>query len=168
MAKYVGFLRAVNVGGTGKLPMSELRQMCEDMGFKDVKTYIASGNVVFTSDKTVKAVKTSLETALENYAGKKVGVIVRSAANIKNVLEKNPFSDKKPNQTVALFLDHKPDKSMLDTVTGQRDEEILLGDKEIYIHYDSGMGTSKLKFPAQKMGTARNFNTIAKMVELSS
>jgi len=168
MTRYVAFLRAVNVGGTGKLPMSELKQMCENIGLEQVQTYIASGNVVFTSEKRANVIKQALEDQLRTYAGKDVGVIVRSAAELKKVIQTNPFADKKPNHTVALFLDKKPAKDSLEAVTGQTDEQLQLGTREIYVHYGSGMGQSKLKFPAQKIGTARNFNTIKKMAELSS
>ena len=68
MPRYVALLRAVNVGGTGKLPMRELVAMCEDAGFADVRTYIASGNVVFTSRKSAAAVQQSLADALQAYA----------------------------------------------------------------------------------------------------
>ena len=78
MTAYVALLRAVNVGGTGKLPMSELEAMCETAGFEKVKTYIASGNVVFTSGMSEAEVKAALEKALPAYAGKPVGVMVRT------------------------------------------------------------------------------------------
>ena len=168
MTTFVAFLRAVNVGGTGKLPMVELRQMCEQIGFENVETYIASGNLVFSSNERASVVKKSLEDKLRDYAGKDVGVIIRSASELKKVLDANPFPNTKPNFTVALFLDKKPTKNILEPVTGQNDEEIKLGIREIFVHYASGMGSSKLKFPAQKIGTARNFNTIKKMIQMSS
>ena len=73
MTRYVALLRAVNVGGTGKLPMTELRAMCEAAGFANVRTYIASGNVVFDAGLAEAAVKVRLEAALADYAGKAVG-----------------------------------------------------------------------------------------------
>src|SRR5215510_14319784 len=76
MAVFVALLRAVNVGGTGKLPMSELKSMCEKLGFANVHTYIASGYVLFESRKSEGAVKAALEGALQRYAGKPVGVLV--------------------------------------------------------------------------------------------
>ncbi len=154
------------MGGTGKLPMATLKSMCERIGFADVQTYIASGNVVFTSTDNKTKIKSALEAELFDYAGKKVGVILRTAAELKAVLEQNPFADKKPNQTVALLLDKKPAKNALEQVSGQADEELVVGLREIYVHYAGGQAGSKLKFPAQKVGTARNMNTIAKMVEL--
>lgn len=74
MGAFIALLRAVNVGGTGKLPMSELKAMCEELGYAAVRTYIASGNVVFTSRKSQSAIKTALEKRLHAYAGAPVGV----------------------------------------------------------------------------------------------
>jgi uncharacterized protein (DUF1697 family) len=73
MGSFVALLRAVNVGGTGKLPMSELKDICEKLGFESVRTYIASGNVVFTSRKSEAAIKVALEKRLQTYAGKPAG-----------------------------------------------------------------------------------------------
>jgi uncharacterized protein (DUF1697 family) len=108
MTAFVALLRAVNVGGTGKLPMSELKPMCEALGFEGVRTYIASGNVVFTRRKSESAVKKALEARLEAYAGKAVGVMVRTAAEMQAVLKANPFPKAPGNRTVAIFLDAKP------------------------------------------------------------
>ncbi|MBR0898337.1 DUF1697 domain-containing protein [Bradyrhizobium tropiciagri] len=166
MPRYVALLRAVNVGGTGKLPMTELKAMCVDAGFADVQTYIASGNVVFSSKLGAPKVKAALEKRLQAYAGKPVGVVVRSADEIAAVLKANPFPKAPPNFTVAIFLDEPPPKEALKDVKGQQDEEIRLGKREIYVVYGSGMGRSKLKIPAAARGTARNINTIAKLAEL--
>src|ERR1700730_1690526 len=105
MAKYIARLRAVNVGGTGKLPMTELKAMCIDAGFTQVETYIASGNVVFQSKSSPKKVKSELEARLLAYAGKSVGVVVRTASEMEAVLKANPFPSRAPNATVAIFLD---------------------------------------------------------------
>jgi uncharacterized protein (DUF1697 family) len=168
MAAFIALLRAVNVGGTGKLPMSELKAMCEELGFGQVKTYIASGNVVFTSRKSEAAIKTALEKRLKAYAGKPVGVAVRSAAEMAQVLADNPFPKAAPNRTVAIFLDGKPAKDALSAVRGQKDEEIKLGRREIYVHYGDGMGQSKLVIPAAKTGTARNLNTVATLAKMAA
>src|SRR5439155_7382963 len=143
-------LRAVNVGGTGKLPMSELKEMCEALGFAGVRTYIASGNVVFESRKSEAAVKKALEASLEAYAGKPVGVLVRTGAEMQAVLKANPFPKMAPNRTVAVFLDKPPPADALTAVKGRKDEQIKLGRREIYIHYGDGMGQSKLVVPAAK------------------
>lgn len=167
MTTYVALLRAVNVGGTGKLPMSDLKAMCEDAGFAKVRTYIASGNVVFESSLTEAQVAAALDRKLKDYAGKPVGVAVRTAAEMRTVLENNPFPDAKPNYTVAIFLDKPPPKDALDTMVAPDGEEARLGEREIYIHYPNGQGRSKLKLPAAKAGTARNINTISKLAGMA-
>ena len=168
MAAFIALLRAVNVGGTGKLPMSDLKAMCEASGFSGVRTYIASGNVVFTSGKSEAAVKKALEARLEAYAGKPVGVLVRSAAEMQGVLNENPFPKAPANRVVAVFLDASPPKDTLAAVRGRKDEAISLGKREIYIHYGDGMAKSKLVVPAAKTGTARNMNTIATLAKMAA
>src|SRR3954469_1842913 len=108
MTAFVALLRAVNVGGTGKLPMTELKAMCEALGFTGVRTYIASGNVVFSSRKSEAAVKKALQAGLESYAGKPIGVMVRTVAEMQAVLSDNPFPKLAPTRPVALFLDFPP------------------------------------------------------------
>ncbi|WP_159009388.1 DUF1697 domain-containing protein [Bradyrhizobium sp. S69] len=168
MAAFIALLRAVNVGGTGKLPMSDLKAMCEASGFSGVRTYIASGNVVFTSGKSEASVKKALEAKLAAYAGKPVGVVVRSAAEMYAVLAGNPFPKAPANRVVAVFLDSVPPKDTIAAVRGRKDEAIALGKREIYIHYGNGMAKSKLVVPAAKTGTARNMNTIATLAKLAS
>jgi len=165
MTKYVALLRAVNVGGTGKLPMTELKSMCESSGFVNPRTYIASGNVVFESKLSESAVKAQLEQCMAKYAGKPVDVLVRTGPEMAAVLAKNPFKSRAANATVAIFLDEPPPKDTLKTITGQAKEEVVLGTREIYVHYRDGMGRSKLKIPAGARGTARNMNTVAKLAE---
>lgn len=167
MAAFIALLRAVNVGGTGKLPMTELKAMCEALGFAGVRTYIASGNVVFTSRKSEAAVKKALEAALEAYACKPVGVLVRSAAEMAQVLADNPFTKMAPNRTMAVFLDRAPPADTMAGLRGKKDEEVRLGRREIYIHYGDGMGQSKLVVPAAKAGTARNMNTVAALAKMA-
>ena len=168
MTRFVALLRAVNVGGTGKLPMEDLRSLCAEAGFAKVQTYIASGNVVFTCGKSETQVKAALEASLAEYAGKRIGVFVRTAAEMAGVSANNPFADAPSNRVMAFFLDAPPPRDTLDHVTGRKDERIALGTREIYVHYGEGMGTSKLKIPAAKLGTARNMNTVAKLAELAA
>jgi uncharacterized protein (DUF1697 family) len=168
MASFVALLRAVNVGGTGKLPMNELKQICEELGFGGVRTYIASGNVVFISRKSETSVKAALEKRLEAYAGKPVGVLVRTAAEMAQVLSDNPFPKAAPNRIMAVFLDRAPPADTLAGIRGQRNEQVRLGRREIYIHYGDGMGTSKLIVAAAKTGTARNMNTVAALARMAA
>jgi uncharacterized protein (DUF1697 family) len=165
---WVALLRAVNVGGTGKLAMSELKAMCDELGFVSAKTYIASGNVVFKSAKSEAAIRAALEKRLAAYAGKPVGVLIRTAAEMAQVAANNPFPKLAPNRTMALFLDRAPPVDALAGVRGQKDEKIRLGRREIYIHYGEGMGSSKLVIPAAKAGTARNMNTVAMLAKMAA
>ncbi|RJG11724.1 DUF1697 domain-containing protein [Massilia cavernae] len=167
MTTYIALLRAVNVGGTGKLPMSELKSMCESLGFENARTYIASGNVVFDSDLSEQEVVEVLSASLEKYAGKPVGVMVRTGPEMAAVLKANPFKSAAPNLTFAIFLDAKPPSDTIDNIRGRVDEEVELGKREIYASYLSGSGTSKLTIPAAKTGTARNMNTVAKLAEMA-
>jgi len=168
MTKYVALLRAINLAGTGKLPMAELKSMCESSGFLNARTYIASGNVVFESKLPEAAVKKKLERCMATYADKPVDVMVRTGVEMAAVLAGNPFKSRAANATVAIFLDERPPKDTLKTISGQGTEEVALGVREIYVHYGEGMGRSKLKIPAAKRGTARNMNTIAKLAEWAS
>jgi uncharacterized protein (DUF1697 family) len=168
MTAYVALLRAVNVGGTGKLPMTELKAMCEQAGFEKVRTYIASGNVVFASNRSEAQVKSALEKALHDYAGKPVGVCIRTAAEMAAVRGDDPFPEAPRNRTVAIFLDAPPPPDALDHAVGVHGEEMALGLREIYVLYDEGMGHSKLRIPAAKTGTARNLNTVAKLAEMAA
>ena len=170
MPTYVALLRAVNVGGTGTLAMSKLKSISDDAGFANVETYIASGNVVFDSKAKPTAVKAALEARLAAALKKPVGVVVRTAAEIAGVLAANPFAKAKadPKYTYVFFLDAAPPSDALDTVKGQTDERLARGKREIFVHYPSGMGRSKLRIPAASAGTSRNMNTVAKLAEMAA
>jgi uncharacterized protein (DUF1697 family) len=168
MTLYIALLRAVNVGGTGKLSMAALRALCRDAGFAGVETYIVSGNVVFESKASASRVKSELEQRLLPLLGKSARVAIRTASEMRAVLEANPFPRAAPNLTYAIFLDKRPPADTADHVAGRAGEEIGLGAREIFVHYPHGMGRSKLRIPAAKDGTARNMNTVAKLVAMAS
>jgi len=168
MTTFIALLRAVNVGGTGKLPMSELKAMCELAGFTSVRTYIASGNVVFDSAGPAAKVKAVLEKLLLQYAGKPVRVLVRTGPELATVLADNPFPDAAPNHTMVIFLDGAPPADTLATLGGLKNEKVILGEREIYVCYGDGIGQSKLRIRAADDGTARNINTVNKLVEMAA
>jgi uncharacterized protein (DUF1697 family) len=148
--------------------MADLKVLCAELGFSRIETYIASGNVVFECTLTRAKIQAQLEKRLLAYAGKAVGVFVRTAREMQTILERNPFSDKEPRLTYSFFLHEEPRSGALAEVRGRVTEEIRLGQREIYVYYPSGMGQSKLQIPAARLGTARNLNTVAKLVEMSS
>lgn len=168
MTKFIALLRAVNVGGAGKLAMADLQSMCADAGFDRIETYIASGNVVFESKGTTDRVQAELESRLCDHAQRPVQVFVRTALELQEVLRGNPFPKAEPRLTYVFFLRNKPPPEATANVRRRVDEQLRAGKREIYVHYPLGMGQSKLVIPAAKNGTARNMNTVAKLVAMSS
>ncbi len=167
MTVFVILLRAVNVGGTGKIAMGDLKRLCEQAEFRNVRTYIASGNVVAERDGAEGKAKAVFEAELRAYVGKPVGVIVRTAAEMAKVVADNPFPHRSASQTVAIVLDDPPPPAALKDIKGQTNEEVRLGVREIYVHYPDGIGRSKLRIPAAGDGTARNMNTVAKLAQMA-
>jgi uncharacterized protein (DUF1697 family) len=169
MTSFVALLRAVNVGGTGKVAMSDLRAWCESLGLQAVRTYIASGNVLFQSDWSEARVKAEIEATLHRHARRPIGIMVRTAPEMTDILTRNPFAAAPPNRVTAIFLDRLTSPETLHGTTGQAaDEELHLGRREIYVHYRGDMARSKLRIPAALAGTARNMNTVAKLASLAS
>ncbi len=167
MVKNTAFLRAINVGGNTPLPMVKLREMCVKLGFKNVRTYIQSGNVLFESDLTEKELIKSLEMELEAHLGKYIPVIIRSDSELKAVVSKNPFPDCNPAQVGVLFFTQAIPNDYLKGFMNTEPEQIVIFGRELYIHYPNGMGRSKLKLPKmQEQGTSRNMNTVTKLVEM--
>jgi uncharacterized protein (DUF1697 family) len=165
---YIALLRAVNVGGTGKLKMDELRSLCTELGLLNVKTYIASGNIVFQSNSDPDSIKQNLEEKLHVHTGKLIPVLIRTEAELLAALEENPFKNAAPNKTLITFLDEPAPSDTLESVKNRLDEEIYIGSREIFVHYVEGISNSKLKIPAAKSGTARNLNTVNKLVGIAS
>ena len=163
---YVALLRAINVGGTGKLSMADLRALCLECGFEDVATYIQSGNVVFRSQQPAARVKKTLEIALATKMGKPTTVLLRTAAELHATWTANPFPEASPSKVLVLFLDKAPLPESLEGVLLPTREELVLIGRELHIHFPDGMGRSKLKLPFQKSGTGRNLNTITKLLSL--
>jgi uncharacterized protein (DUF1697 family) len=106
---------------------------------------------------SAKQAKAALEKRLESYSGKPIGVLVRTADELAAVLKANPFKKAAANRTVAIFLDERPPADALRKATGQRQEEMRLGTREIFVHYIEGIGRSKLKIPAANTGTAPKY-----------
>lgn len=166
MTAFVGLLRAINVGGTGKLPMKELVELCLEAGFRDVKTYIQSGNVVFESKLSEARAQAKLAASLSKKLGKAAGVTLRTADELEAVLAKNPYKTA-PGLVVIMFMNATPERAALKDVKAPDGEQLALGKREIYIHYPKGQGRSKLKIPHAKEVTGRNINTTTKLLELA-
>jgi len=165
---YAALIRAVNVGGTSKLAMADLARLCEREGLCDVKTYIQSGNVVFTSPKKEAAVKATLEKTLERHMGKPVCVMVRTVDELEATIAANPFPEVPPNRLLITFFDEPLAKADIAGVVAPGGERLAIRGRELFIHYPDGMGASKLKVPAlKKAGTGRNLNTVVKLAAMT-
>ena len=166
MTAYVALVRAANVSGTGKLPKDDLKAMGEACGFGNARTFINSGNLLFTSELEEAEVKKRVEQRIADYFGKPVPVFVRSASEMAEAVERDPFTDDKPSRRFAHFIDERPTEAMLDEARDVQGERMALGPRLLYVSYGEGIGKSKLKLPAVKQGTARNMNSVGRIADL--
>ena len=166
MTSYVALLRAVNVAGTGKLAMADLRTMGIALGFADVRTFIASGNLLFASTLDEAAIKALLETALAAHAGKRVAVFVRTAAELAAIVAGDPFPDAIGARHMVHFLHGAPPPDAIATVRDRQGERIALGTREIHVDYAANIRDTRLKFGAKFESTARNINSVRKLASL--
>ena len=172
--RYVGLLRAVNVGKR-KVPMPRLRELCEELGHTEVETLLQSGNVVFTARKADPA---AIEKALAAEFGFDVPVIVRTGTQLQKVIDANPFAKeaKADGKAVHVAFASGPVKAkLLDDVDRERlaPDEFAAGTQEVYLHYPNGSGRSKMSIQVfeKPLGldlTARNWNTVLKLRELAA
>ena len=147
--------------------MADLKAIAEELGFEKPKTFIASGNLIFVSKKKEAGVVRLLEERLEKHMGVEVPVMIRTASEMSDVAKANPFADQPPAKVAGIFLAQPPTKDFIERARGITNEQLALGRREIYVHYPSGMGRSKLRLPAKAVGTARNMNTVAKLAQLA-
>jgi len=165
MTAYAALLRAVNVGGR-KLVMSELKAIGDELGLANARTFIASGNLLFTSDKPEPELRSMLQARVGAHMKADVPVLIRTAQEMAAVAAANPFGDIAGKFVMAIFLQQPPPGNSIETASGSADEKLALGKREIYAAYPSGSGRSKLRIPAAAGGTARNMNSVAKMAAL--
>jgi uncharacterized protein (DUF1697 family) len=166
---YVALLRGVNLVGKSTLKMADLKAIADDLGLHGARTYIASGNLVFASDKPEEKLRLMLEKDLQKHMGKQVRVMLRTAEEMEKVVKANPFADQPGNRVQAFFMNEPPPKDLSSTVRNQaEDERIATGPREVFVAYgERGIGKSRLRIPAAEAGTARNMNTVAKLAELA-
>src|SRR3989440_2208207 len=177
MTRYVSLFRGINVGGHQTVPMNELKELHESLGLRDVVTYIQSGNVVFTSDDADLAqLPRQIEDGFAQKFGFHVNVMVRTSAELKDIIENNPFQNqpmKESKWVVVMFLATHPDSRAQEDLqkTYAGPEELFIIGQEVYIYYPNGIGRSKLSntFLEKKLktaGTGRNWNTILQLQKL--
>lgn len=172
--KYAALLRGINVGGNNKLPMAELRQVLTEAGWKNVSTYIQSGNVLFEEAKSTPAKLAARLTAdIEKHFGFRVPAVVVSLAELKTAVANNPFPDaeERPKQLHILFLADAP--ASADNLDPARlaPGRFALEGRILYVDYCEGLADSKFTNPyidsrLKTISTGRNWNTILKLIEL--
>jgi uncharacterized protein (DUF1697 family) len=162
----VAFLRGINVGGNTMVSMKELAAICAGIGFKDVRTYINSGNVIFESSLPEGELQTALEAELSKKTGKDIGVVIRSISELERIVRDNPFPRAVPSQVGVLLAREQIPETVVAGFAIPGKEEVVPGKRDVYIHYPDGMGRSKLRMPPLlKSGTMRNIATLAKLIQ---
>ena len=171
MPTYIGLLRGVNVGGHNKVSMSALRELVASLGHADVTTYIQSGNVVFTSKKDVSP--TSLERAIEKEFGFDISLVLRTRAELKRVVNANPYADADLKTVHVGFMASKPRAAEVRGLDADQfePEEFMIKGRDLYLHLPNGIGRTKLfAYLDRKLTvpiTVRNWNTVCKLLELA-
>lgn len=175
MPTHISLLRGINVGGNKKIRMAELKSLYESLGFSNVTTYVQSGNVVFDADST-DAVEliTRIEAAIAERFGFDVTVLLRTADDLRRILDNNPFPDAEAKYLHVLFLSATPAPGAAAAlnVPVADGEDWLLAGQEVYLHYPNGSGRSKMTgaFFERVLGvagSARNWNSVNALYNLA-
>ena len=173
MTRYVALLRAVNLGSHKKLPMAELRRLLTAGGYGDVQTYLQSGNAVFTTDEPRERVAADIEERLVAELGLSTEVILRTADELEEVIERNPMEVGDPARYTVVFLLKPPAPDWLNGVDLAEfaPDEMRAAELELYLNLPNGIGRAKLpivlgrrlKVPA----TMRNWRTVLNLRSLA-
>ena len=172
MTVYVGLLRGVNVGGATKLPMADLRRIAEGCGFEDVRTYVQSGNVVFSHRaKAHDKLEADLERRIKAMAGFDVAVFVRSVSEWTKVVRNNPYPGTEPTKLVVSFLKQPPPRAAWQKIDADAflPEAFTVKGREVYLYLPNGQGRAKLPQALNRIpgtATTRNWQTVCKLLDL--
>jgi uncharacterized protein (DUF1697 family) len=174
---YVALLRAVNLGGTNRVPMADLRAELGVRGFEDVATVLASGNVILRSAEPEHVVAAQVGDTIEEAFGARVPVVVRSSARLTSVISRNPFlaaaADPDPTTLHVAFLAEQPSAAALATLDPDRSppDAFAVDGREVFLSYPNGAGRSRLTLDYLERrlgveGTARNWRTVLRLAGL--
>ena len=175
MPSFVTMLRGVNVGGSKKLKMSELSELYSSLGLEGVRTYIQSGNVVFsTSQRNTSGLVKRIEKELKDHLGSEVTVFIRTPDELGKIVAKNPFVERDRRWLHVTFLYETPKDHPMEKLNAARSkgEEFSISDKEVFLFLPNGMGRTKLSNSFfEKMllvpATTRNWNTVTTLFEMA-
>lgn len=177
MASYVALLRGVNLGATRRLPMAALRALLHELGFADARTYLASGNVLLSTSLAPAPLERKLEQALAERFGMDVPILVRSAGQLADVVARNPLPEASADGAryyVVFLRGDVPAAQRREIEQRQLEgDRCVFGEGVIYAWYRAGMHASRLApfLRDERLGvltTARNWNTVTKLVALAS
>lgn len=178
MPAIIGLLRAVNLGSHNKISMESLRTLCTSLKLRSPKTYVQSGNVVFSASNTdLDQIAKRLVNGIARTCGFRTDVILRTTSDMRSVVARNPFARRggiHPGKLIVLFLanDPAPEAHKLIQNIKADPEELRLDGRELYIYFPNGMGRSRVSTPAleraiKTTGTGRNWNTVTKLLEMA-
>ena len=178
MPVLISMLRGVNVGPHNRIKMEDLRAVYKRLGFQNPQTYVQSGNVIFrTDDKELNRIPIRIQDAIEKKFKFRPEVIVRTVSELRKVIAATPFADRpelEPGKILVTFLSAAPTREAHSAFERFRDypEEIHLKGSELYIYFPNGAGKSKLPWSSvEKLlkvtGTARNWNSVSKMLAMA-
>jgi uncharacterized protein (DUF1697 family) len=172
---YIALLRGINVGGHNIIKMAELRQLLESMGLHKVKTYIQSGNVLFESEEGATQLTERIEEEIRTTFGFPVPVILRTAEELKRIIQDCPYSPDSLNEGESVqlaFLADEPSQekiAFLESFKSELDECRIVG-KEVYLFFRQSIRDSKLATQLPKLGvpaTVRNWKTVLKLAAMA-
>ena len=178
MAVIISMLRGINVGGHNKIKMDALRALYESLKLQDAQTHVQSGNVIFRSDeRDIARLTKRIEEGIERKFGFRPSVILRTVAEMKDVIARNPFAKRRgiePGKLLVSFLASDPGEEGREKVRQMKcdPEEMRIEGREIYIYFPNGAGRSKLPWAGlgkmlNTQGTGRNWNSVTKMLEMA-
>lgn len=175
MIRYIALIRGINVGGYKKVPMAILRDVLREVGFKAVKTYIQSGNVVFqSSESNSKAVEEIIQKIIKSHFGFIVPVIVKTKVELELIFDSCVFSQDKKTKSYFVLLDEIPDTNLVKEARAIvfENEEFSIVNNCIYFYSSIGYGRTKFNMnmfekKLKVTATSRNYNTINKLIELA-
>jgi uncharacterized protein (DUF1697 family) len=177
MKTYIAFLRGINVSGKTKIPMAELRKLCESVKLKDVKTYIQSGNIIFKSDSTNSTeLENLIEKAILNNYGFEVPVLIKTVEQLSKIISINPYNleaDILENKIYFVLLNSEPQIKYLESFKNEefKNEEFFYYENCIYLKCNMGYGKAKLnnnliERKLRLMATTRNYRTMNTLIDL--
>ena len=178
MPVIISMLRGVNVGGHKKVKMDALRALYASLGLRDAQTYVQSGNVIFrTEGRDLVRLRRRIEDGIEGSFGFRSDVILRTPAELRDVIARSPFAERRgiePNRLAVTFLASDPGQEAREKLLAMKvePEEFRIEGRELYIYYPNGMARPKLTWPIiektlKTSGTARNWNTVTKLLEMA-